>query len=55
MIPLEAQGLPRALIEPQRVLDDVLGGLVTAEEVRRDYGAQGRLDPVERERLRRRD
>ena len=44
---LEAQGLPRALIEPQRVLDDVLGGLVTAEEVRRDYGAQGRLDPVE--------
>jgi hypothetical protein len=35
------------------------GLLVTAEEVRRDYGvvidAQGRLDPVETERLRTRD
>jgi hypothetical protein len=38
------------------VLDDVLDGLITAEEARRDYGvaidAQGRLDPIETERLR---
>jgi len=42
--------------DPQRVLDDVRDGLITAEEVRRDYGvvinAQGWLDPVETERLR---
>jgi N-methylhydantoinase B len=40
----------------QRVLDDVLDGLITAEQARRDYGvaidAQGRLDGVETERLR---
>ncbi len=42
--------------DAQRVLDDVLDGLITAEEARRDYGvaidAQGRLDPIETERLR---
>ncbi len=45
--------------DPQRVLDDVLDGMITAEEARRDYGividAQGRLDLVETARLRRRD
>ena len=38
------------------MLDDVLDGLITAEEARRDYGvaidAQGRLDLIETERLR---
>jgi N-methylhydantoinase B len=42
--------------DPQRVLDDVLDGLITAEEARRDYGvaidAQGQLDRAETERLR---
>ncbi len=42
--------------DPQRVLDDVLDGLITAEEARRDYAvaidARGRLDPVETKRLR---
>jgi N-methylhydantoinase B len=42
--------------DAQRVLDDVLDGLITAEEARRDYGvaidAHGRLDPIETERLR---
>jgi N-methylhydantoinase B len=42
--------------DPQRVLDDVLDGLITADEARRDYGvavdAQGRLDAVETGRLR---
>jgi N-methylhydantoinase B len=38
------------------VLDDVLDGLITAEEAQRDYGvvidAQGRLDVAATERLR---
>ena len=42
--------------DPQRVIDDVLNGLITAEEARGDYGvaidAQGRLDLIETERLR---
>jgi N-methylhydantoinase B len=42
--------------DPQRVIDDVLDGLITAEEARGDYGvaidAQGRLDLIETERLR---
>src|SRR5580700_5466293 len=42
--------------DAQQVLDDVLDGLITAEEARRDYGvaidAQGRLDSIETERLR---
>jgi hypothetical protein len=42
--------------DPQRVIDDVLDGLITAEEARRDYGvaidAQGRLDLIETKRLR---
>jgi len=42
--------------DPQRVLDDVLDGLITAEEARRDYAvlidAQGRLDLAGTERLR---
>src|SRR5262249_21881482 len=42
--------------DPQRVRDDVLDGLITAEEARRDYGvavdAQGQLDSAETERLR---
>jgi N-methylhydantoinase B len=42
--------------DPQAVRDDVLDGLITAEEARRDYGvaidAQGRLDLGETERLR---
>ncbi|MGH6671921.1 MAG: hydantoinase B/oxoprolinase family protein [Xanthobacteraceae bacterium] len=42
--------------DPQAVLDDVLDGLVTAEEARRAYGvvidAQGRLDRSETARLR---
>ena len=48
-------GDPRAR-DAQRVLEDVLDGLITTEEARRDYGvatdAQGRFDPVETERLR---
>jgi N-methylhydantoinase B len=48
-------GDPR-MRDPQRVLDDVLDGLITAEEARHDYGvaidAQGRLDAVETGRLR---
>jgi N-methylhydantoinase B len=42
--------------DPQRVLDDVLDGLITAEEAAHDYGvaidAQGRLDMAETGRLR---
>ena len=42
-------GDPRAR-DPQHVLDDVLDGLITAEEARRDYGVvvdeQGRLESV---------
>jgi N-methylhydantoinase B len=42
--------------DPQRVLDDVLDGLITAEEARRDYAvaidAAGTLDMAETERLR---
>jgi N-methylhydantoinase B len=42
--------------DPQRVLDDVLDGLISADEARRDYGvaidADGRLDRAETERLR---
>jgi N-methylhydantoinase B len=42
--------------DPQRVGDDVLDGLITAEEARRDYGvvidAAGRIDLAETERLR---
>jgi len=42
--------------DPQRVADDVLDGLISAEEARRDYGVavdvQGRLDPAETARLR---
>jgi N-methylhydantoinase B len=42
--------------DPQRVLDDVLDGLISADEARHDYGvaidADGRLDPTETERLR---
>jgi N-methylhydantoinase B len=42
--------------DPQRVVDDVRDGLITAAEARCDYGvavdAQGRLDPAETERLR---
>jgi N-methylhydantoinase B len=48
-------GNPRTR-DAQQVLDDVLDGLITAEEARRDYGvaidAQGRLDSIETERLR---
>jgi N-methylhydantoinase B len=42
--------------DPQRVLDDVLDGLITAEEARRDYAVaidgEGQLDLDETERLR---
>jgi N-methylhydantoinase B len=42
--------------DPQRVLDDVLDGLITAEEARRDYGvvvdAGGQLDVEATERAR---
>jgi len=42
--------------DAQQVLDDVLDGLITADEARRDYGvaidAQGRLDRMETDRLR---
>ena len=43
--------------DPQRVADDVLDGLITADEARRDYAVavdgQGRVDQAETERLRR--
>jgi N-methylhydantoinase B len=42
--------------EPARVRDDVLDGLITAEDARRDYGvaidAEGEIDSVETKRLR---
>jgi N-methylhydantoinase B len=42
--------------DPQRVLDDVLDGLISADEARRDYGVaidvHGRLDLAETERVR---
>ncbi|HEX8826743.1 MAG TPA: hydantoinase B/oxoprolinase family protein, partial [Xanthobacteraceae bacterium] len=48
-------GDPRAR-DPQRVRDDVLDGLITAEEARRDYGvvigADGEIDRAETERMR---
>jgi N-methylhydantoinase B len=48
-------GDPRAR-DPERVRDDVLDGLITAEDARRDYGValdgQGRLDLEETRRLR---
>ena len=48
-------GDPRAR-DPQRVRDDVLDGLITAEEARRDYGvaigADGEIDRAETERIR---
>jgi N-methylhydantoinase B len=51
-------GDPRAR-DPQRVVDDVLDGLMTVDEARRDYGvaidAQARLDVAETARLRARD
>jgi N-methylhydantoinase B len=47
-------GDPRAR-DPQRVRDDVLDGLITPEQARRDYGvaidASGEIDRVETERL----
>jgi N-methylhydantoinase B len=43
--------------DPQRVAEDVLDGLITAEEARRDYAvvvdAEGRVDSAATERLRR--
>ena len=48
-------GDPRAR-EPHRVLEDVIDGMITAEEARRDYGvvidAHGQLDAAATERLR---
>jgi N-methylhydantoinase B len=48
-------GDPRAR-DPGRVRDDVLDGLITAEEARRDYGvaigADGEIDRAETERIR---
>jgi N-methylhydantoinase B len=42
--------------DPQRVADDVLDGLITAEEARRDYAvvidAEGRVDDASTERVR---
>jgi N-methylhydantoinase B len=42
--------------DPQCVLDDVLDGLISVEEARRDYAVavdgQGSLDPAETKRLR---
>ena len=42
--------------DPQRVLEDVLDGLITIDEARRDYAvaidAQGCLDSVETARMR---
>ena len=42
--------------DPQRVLDDVLDGFITAQQARRDYGVvidvDGRLDLAGTERLR---
>jgi N-methylhydantoinase B len=50
-----AFGDPRTR-DPQRVLDDVLDGLITADKARRDYAVvidvEGRLDLTETERLR---
>jgi len=50
-------GDPRAR-DPQRVLDDVLDGFITAQDAERDYGvvidANGRLDLVATARLRKR-
>jgi N-methylhydantoinase B len=44
--------------DPQRVRDDVLDGLITAEEARRDYGvvigADGEIDQAETQRIRER-
>jgi N-methylhydantoinase B len=48
-------GEPRAR-DPQRVLDDVLDGLITRDQARRDYGVvvdeHGRIDLAETERIR---
>ena len=48
-------GDPRAR-DPQSVRDDVLDGLITVEEARRDYGvvidARGEIDLAETARLR---
>jgi N-methylhydantoinase B len=48
-------GDPRAR-DPQRVRDDMLDGLITAEEARRDYGvvigADGEIDQAETQRIR---
>jgi N-methylhydantoinase B len=48
-------GNPQAR-DPQRVRDDMLDGLITAEEARRDYGvvigADGEIDQAETQRLR---
>ena len=42
--------------DPQRVLDDVLDGLITVEDARRDYGvsvdARGQIDLAETGRMR---
>jgi N-methylhydantoinase B len=42
--------------DPQHVLDDVLDGLITVAEARRDYAVaidgQGRIDLIETKRLR---
>jgi N-methylhydantoinase B len=51
-------GDPRAR-DPQRVVEDVADGLISAEQAKRDYGValdnEGRLDLATTERLRRRD
>ena len=48
-------GDPRAR-DPQRVRDDILDGLITADEARRDYGvvigADGEIDRAETQRIR---
>ena len=45
--------------DPQRVLDDVRDGFISAQQARRDYGvvidADGRLDSAGTERLRKAD
>jgi N-methylhydantoinase B len=50
-------GDPRSR-DPQRVRDDVLDGLISAQQARDDYGvaitANGEIDQAETERLRRR-
>jgi N-methylhydantoinase B len=42
--------------DPRRVLDDLLDGLITADDARRDYGVavdkHGRIDMTETNRLR---